>query len=81
MIVNLRVKRMPSMLKRPVLLGLDSRPIAPSKVPAGQIYLQKPGTGMSCLSPYQSGIATTNTAITTYLSQDSARVTRLFLSL
>ena len=55
--------------------------MAPSKVPAGQMYLQKPGTGISCLSPYHNGIATTNTASAMYFSQDSARVRRFFFSL
>ena len=69
------------MLKSPVLFGLESSPTAPSSVPAGQMYLQKPGTGMSCRSPYHSGIATTNTARITYFSQDRALVIRLFWSL
>ena len=80
-ITNLRVKRTPSMPKSPVLLGLESSATAPPKVPAGQMYLQNPGTGISCFTPYQSGIATTNTASTTYFSHDSALVNLFFLSL
>ena len=62
-----------------VFAGFDSRPMAPSKVPAGQIYLQKPGSGMLCSSPYHSGRATTKTASRMYLSQLNTRVMRDFL--
>ena len=36
---------MPSMENLSPLTGLDSKPMAPSRVPAGQIYLQKAGRG------------------------------------
>ena len=67
MITNLRVNRIPSIPKKLVFFGFARRPIAPSKVPAGQIYLQKPGTARSCLIPYHIGTATANTARITYL--------------
>lgn len=44
-ITNLRVKRMPSMENLSLLAGLDNKPRAPPKVPAGQMYLQNAGTG------------------------------------
>ena len=44
-ITNFLVNRMPSMLKKSGFVG--RRPMAPSSVPAGQIYLQNPGSGTS----------------------------------
>ena len=54
------------MAKNPVFFGFESRLIAPSSVPAGQIYLQNAGYGMSCLNPYHIGMARTMTARNTY---------------
>ena len=67
MMTNFRVKRMPSIENLPLLTGLDRRPMAPSNVPAGQMYLQNPGTGMPCATPYHSGTATANTPRMMYL--------------
>ena len=77
MMTNLRVNRIPSMPKSPLLFGLESRPRAPPEVPAGQMYLQKPGSAVSCFTPYQRGIATTKTTRSTYFSHVKARVIRL----
>ena len=79
MMTNLRVKRMLRMENLPALTGFASKPIAPSNVPAGQMYLQNPGTGYCC-KLYASGIMTTNTASRTYLRYDSAWVKRLFFT-
>ena len=49
--------------------------MAPSKVPAGHMYLQKPGSGIPWRREYHSGMATANTASKRYFSQDSTRVT------
>ena len=54
------------MENRPSFAGLASKPIAPSSVPAGQMYLQKAGTGKRCAA-YASGTVNTNTARITYL--------------
>ena len=77
--MNLRVKRIPSMENLAVFAGFESRPMAPSKVPAGQIYLQKAGRGRLCFSPYHSGMAAAKTARIMYFSQLSARVMSDFL--
>ena len=47
-ITNLRVKSMPSIENLSALAGFASSPIAPSNVPAGQMYLQNAGTGNFC---------------------------------
>ena len=47
--------------------------------PAGQMYLQKPGTGYCC-KLYASGMMPTNTASRTYLRYDSAWVKRRFFT-
>ena len=77
--INFRVNRMPSMENFSEFTGFARRPMAPSKVPAGQIYLQKPGRGMLCLSPYHSGMAAAKTARRMYFSQLRTRVMRDFL--
>ena len=80
MMMNFRVKSAPSIMNFGALTGFDKSPMAPSKVPAGQIYLQKPGRGMPWARLYHRGMATTNTASSRYLSHVRARVTALFLS-
>ena len=52
--------------------------MAPSSVPAGQMNLQKAGSGVSWASPNHRGRAMTNTASTIYFSQVSVRVTADF---
>ena len=44
---NLLVKNTPSIPNMSEFAEFESSPIAPSKVPAGQMYLQKPGIGIS----------------------------------
>ena len=80
MMTNLRVKSMFSMLKSPALAGLASRNIAPSEVPAGHMYLQNAGRATPWAMPYQAVMPMTKTPRITYLSHESARVTRFFLS-
>ena len=65
MMINLRVNRMFRMENFSAFTGLASRPIAPSNVPAGQMYLQKPGTGKRC-TLYASGMPIANTPRMTY---------------
>lgn len=54
---------------------------APSKVPAGQMYLQKAGRANPLLSPDTRGMASTSRARTPYLHQESRRVQGLLGSL
>ena len=76
-ITHLRVKIRPSISYMDALAGFTRWPPAPSRVPAGQIYLQKAGSGRSLARPKYRGTAITNTARIPYFSQESARVIRL----
>ena len=57
---NFQVNSPPIASNKLVLLGLESNPTAPSKVPIGQIYLQNAGTAMPLLArPNIKGIPIT----------------------
>ena len=73
---HLLVNRIPSMPNISVLTEFESKPTAPSKVPAGQIYLQNAGSGRFSFRPYAIGITATNTARITYFRYEQIRVVR-----
>ena len=65
------VKRHPVSVRRTGFLNTSGIPA--SKVPAGHMYLQKPGAS------FQRGMIRTNANRTIYLNSERIRVTRLFL--
>ena len=76
---NFQVKSGPSIRRYLTFTLLESNPIAPSSVPAGQIYLQNPGKG-KFLKAYAIGRINTKKTKITYLKYERIRVTLLFLS-
>ena len=69
------------MEKRPLFAGWIRRPPAPSRVPAGQMYLQKAGRGRPFFRPYRRGTRRTRTRRIRYLRPDRILVALLFLIL
>ena len=77
---NFHVNRDPSPKNFSELLGLISNPKAPPTVPAGHMYLQNEGSGISFVIA-TSGMINTKMTTIMYFNTESALVIPLFLIL